>query len=73
MHTLRGNEFTVFHFNGDFSGDLIIVRQGVDNPGEMRVPMSALDALIAERIRRKRVEKLERMTDSQVIADAIGY
>jgi len=72
MHTINGNEFTRFHFDGDFDGDVIIVRHGVHDAGEMRVSMDALDALFAERIRRKRIQRLENMTDAQVIADAIG-
>jgi len=73
MHTIQGNEFTTFHFNGDFSGDVIIVRHGTfSQDGEMRLPMDALDALFAERIRRKRIERLERMTDRKIIQSAIG-
>jgi len=72
MHTIDGNEFTRFHFNGDFNGDVIIVRHDVHDAGEMRVSMETLNALFAEQIRRKRIERLESMTDRQLIADAIG-
>ena len=72
-HTIKGNMFTTFHFNGDFSGDVEIVRfEGTSQEEKMRVPMSALEVLFAEKIRRKRIERLEQMTDEQVIADAIG-
>ena len=72
MHTIQGNEFTTFHFNGDFCGDVIIQRHGVHDAGEIRVSMEALDALFAERIRRKQIECIESMTDEQLIAKVIG-
>lgn len=71
MHTINNNH-TTFHFNGDFSGDIIITRQDSEYSGEIKVSMEALDALFAERIRQKRIEKLEQMTDEQLIANAIG-
>ena len=72
-HTIKGNEYTTFHFNGDFRGDVEIVRfEGLPDEKRMRVPMEALEVLFAEKIRRKKIERLESMTDEQIIGDAIG-
>jgi len=71
MHTIKGNAYTVFHVNGDFSGDVIISRTGTDNDQEMRVPMDALDALFAERLRRQKISQIESMSDRSVIREAI--
>jgi hypothetical protein len=72
MHTIKGNPYTTFHVNGDFSGDVVIRRfTGEPNQQEMRVPMDALDALFAERIRRKKIAEVEAMSDRSVIREAI--
>jgi hypothetical protein len=72
MHTIKGNAFTTFHVNGDFSGDVIIRRfAGEPNAEEMRIPMDALDALFAERIRRAKISEVESMSDRSVIREAI--
>ena len=68
MHSIRGNDYTTIHFNGDFSGDVVIIRHGTgSSDGEMRLPMQALDALFAERIRRTRIELLESMENHELI------
>ena len=73
MHTIKGNSFTTFHFNGDFSGDVIIKRfEGEPNEEEIRLPIVALDALFAERIRRAKIDELESMTDRELVMSAIG-
>lgn len=72
-HIIQGNPFTRFYVNGDFSGDVEIVRfAGTSMEERMVVPMDALDALFAEMVRCKRIQRLESMTDLQVITEAIG-
>jgi hypothetical protein len=65
--------FTTFHFNGDFRGDVEIVRHGGSSHEErMRVPMEVLDILFAERIRRQRISRIEQMSDQALIDESIN-
>jgi hypothetical protein len=70
-HSIKGNEFTTFHFNGDFRGDVTIVRyEGTSQQETMRLPIETLNVLFAEMLRRKRIAELEQMTDVQIIFGA---
>jgi hypothetical protein len=74
MHSLDAGEYTTFHFNGDFSGDVIIERRDIGNgePTSMRIPMSALDVLFARRIAQAKINKLEGSSAAEIIAAAIN-
>lgn len=67
MHSLMGDDYTTFHFNGGFDGDIIIVKRGTNDDQRMTLPMSTLDTLFAERIRRKKISQIEEMSDADII------
>lgn len=70
-HTIQGNAFTTFYVNGDFSGDVEIVRHaGTSIEERMRLPIEAMEAFLAEMLRRKRIEQVEQMSDKKVLAAA---
>lgn len=69
MHTVHFGEYTTFHYNGDYSGDVIIKRHGISDSGEMRLPIDALEFFIAEAIRARKIEKLEQATTKQILEE----
>ncbi len=69
MHTFKtDDDKTVFNFNSDFSGDVIIKRNGKT----VNVPGRDLLALIAEHIRREKISRLENASDMQVLMGDAG-
>lgn len=66
MQTTNGKAVRFFH-NGDFSGDVVIVR--ADTEEQMQVPFADLKALVAAWVVQTRIAALEQMTDDQVLLD----
>ncbi len=64
---LTDSRATVINHNGDYSGDVLIRRLGVDgNPGpEVAVPFDHLKQFVADYIRSERMQRLaDQETDS---------
>lgn len=66
MHTtVYGN--TVFHHNGDYSGDLII--KNVDQPqNEIRIPVIDVINFVGDIVRSQQISKLEQMNGAEVLS-----
>lgn len=62
MHTTVYKD-TRFHHNGDFSGDIRIVRDG----REMEVPFKDILALVARFVRDERIAVLEQATPREIL------
>jgi len=60
MHTFTGEKGTIIHYNGDYSGDVIIVKrtQGEDS-SKVRIPCQDIFEFVAESIRDKKEALLE--------------
>ena len=76
MHTFNTQHNVRFHHNGDFSGDVRIVKDGVHSGDgsdavsrsyAMEIPMSVIVALVAELVRRDRIRRLETMSDNELL------
>lgn len=58
MHTIEFYSKWAVNFNGDFSGDVIFVSPlGI----EFAVPFHAVEAVVAEKVKRDRITALENM------------
>lgn len=65
MHSFKvSDDITIFH-HGDFSGDVLIVDKEAGM--EIAVPMSGLQAIVAEQVRRNKIRVLEQMTTTQIL------
>ena len=60
MHTFQGQQGTVFNYNSDMSGDVIII-SGNDVSKKFNIPAFDILEFVAEIIRRRRISKLEDM------------
>lgn len=64
MHTLEASKGTIFNFNSDFSGDVILhITEQAGTTREFEVPFDDLAELVAEYVRRKKIARLEDATD----------
>jgi hypothetical protein len=69
MHLTRGPEGTRFVHHGDFSGEVRFEAYTPENKlVEVRVPFADLQSLVAEKVRRERIEKLEAADDLDLLA-----
>ncbi len=64
MHALELSKDTQVFYNGDFSGDIIIVQDGKP---EVKIPFAYLKAIVAEYVRGERIEELEQATPDQLL------
>lgn len=68
MHTTKVGDTTFIH-NGGFEGEVTISREmaGGTTPVEMVVPFAALIGLVAEAVRREKIQNLQDMSDMAVL------
>ncbi len=55
MHTKQSETGTIFHYNGDYSGEVIILRNGQD----VIIPFIDLKSFVADYIRSEKIRDLE--------------
>jgi len=70
MHSFEAPSGTTYSHNGDFSGDVQFTTLNADLRGTVStvvVPFDDFKALVAEYVRRKKIESVERMTDDQAL------
>lgn len=71
MHTTEFNGGWRVHFNGDYSGDVIVIKDGpaVGSPPEkkLEVPFEVLKALVANYVRDQQIGRLESASDNEVL------
>lgn len=83
MHTHKAGD-TIFHHNGDFSGDVKIVlyTEPKESPvpaedgrrwWEVEVPFEDLRSLVAEYVRGRRIELLEQASDDGLFGIAESF
>jgi hypothetical protein len=67
-HTFKGKEVAIIH-NGDFSGDVSIVKElpGQKHAMEMKLPFEDLLDFVAEYVRGEAIEKLEGMDSRDLL------
>lgn len=69
MHTLTGPEGTVFNFNSDGSGELVITSERPGrSPRSIRIPFKDVIALVAHHARCEFVATIEQMDDNEILA-----
>jgi len=68
MHTTHIEEYSFVH-DGDMGGGIIISKAGIQDGTEfsVEIPVEILEAFIAKKIRMKLGEKIENMTDKQLL------
>lgn len=67
MHTLEYDDWVINH-NGDFSGFVEIKHMQHDFVlGSMKVPFAILECLVAEKVRRNKIEKIEQMSAVELL------
>jgi hypothetical protein len=71
MHSMTFGPYYV-HFNGDFSGDVIITDHIATEDGSKRrelakLPYWLLEEIVAEKVRRQRIAALESATRGDII------
>jgi hypothetical protein len=65
MYTTKVNK-TIFHHNGDFSGDIHIYFEN-NSGAEILIPFDDIKGLVAEYIRREKISKLEDAEDNELL------
>lgn len=64
--SLRGGEYWL-HYNGDFSGDVVVDFPEDSGLGQVQIPYQLFRALAAEQIRSQRIGALEQMTTEELL------
>lgn len=64
MHTLHG-KMVHLHFNGDFSGDVIVMHKGTGQ--EMHVPFEDFKLLVAHCVMMQKISKLEQASPDEIL------
>jgi len=59
MHTFKGSQGTVFNYNSDMSGDIIISRYSLE--GYLNIPSFDILEFVAEFMRNQQISKLKGM------------
>ena len=64
MHTFSGKK-TIIYYNSDMSGDCIIFNK--ETKQEVKVPCDDITEFVAERVRNKKISKLEQMDSKEIL------
>lgn len=72
MHTRKMDSGVIFHFNGDFSGEVAIVAPNEESGDTTKthtvwVPMADLRALVAQQIQDLRLREIEQLSDEALL------
>jgi len=60
MHTFKGSQRTVFHYNSDMSGDVTVIDKN-DTNKEFKIPALDILEFVAEFVRNQHIAKFEQM------------
>ena len=60
MHTFQGSQGTVFHYNSDMSGDVIVIDRN-DTKKKFEIPAFDILEFAAEFVRNQHIAKFEQM------------
>lgn len=63
MHTTKTPDGTIFHHNGDLSGDVIIIR----GKKELAVPSSDILDFVAQYVSGEMIAEIEQMTTEEIL------
>jgi len=60
MHTFKGSQRTVFHYNSDMSGNVTVIDKN-DTNKEFEIPALDILEFVAEFVRNQHIAKFEQM------------
>ena len=70
MHSVHFDDGLRIHYNGDYSGDVILTKK--ESNDEITTSFENLLAFVAMYVREKKISQIEQMTDEQLL-DLIWY
>lgn len=63
----RTGDVTRFHYHGDYSGNVVVVREVNGGVVEMEVPFEHIKALVARHILKRKISQLEQADPDEIL------